>query len=83
MWEGGGYLPNELITSVRDEIYDLTWALDIEQVTSTFHEEEVEQDYDDGTRCRCAKNLWVKAFLKTGLEGCYEDIGYEGHDCGN
>lgn len=38
----GGCLPNELVTSVRDEIYDLAWALDIEQVASDFHKEEVE-----------------------------------------
>lgn len=42
MGEVGGYLPNELVTSVRDEIYDLTRALDIEQVASAFHEQEVE-----------------------------------------
>lgn len=83
MGEVSSYLPNKLVTSVRDKIYDLTWALHIEQVASTLDEEEVEQDYYEGTGCRCAKNLWVKAFLDACLKGCYENVGHKSHDCGN
>lgn len=83
MWDVGDYLPNKLVTSVRDEINDLTWTLDIEQVTSTFDEQKVEQDDDKGAGSRCTENLWVKAFLETRLEGCYKNVGNESHDYGD
>ena len=41
MWNVGRDQPNEFVTTVRDEIYDLTWTLDIEQVASALDEEEV------------------------------------------
>lgn len=38
----GGYLPDKFITTVRNEIYDLPWALNVQQVTPTLDKEKVE-----------------------------------------
>ena len=40
--KASGYLPDEFVASIGNEIYDLTWTLDIEQVASTLDEEKVE-----------------------------------------
>lgn len=88
--------PNKFVTSIGDEVDDLTRTLDIEEITTEFDENKVENDDRNCTRGRFAKNLvmgehersghgystylGVEILLQTSVNGGEKNVGDDRHD---
>jgi hypothetical protein len=70
---------NELVSAVRDEIEQLRGAGDGEEECAGPEDQNLEEGYADGQRCRIAQQLRVESSAQTGQKSRQQNVRYQRH----
>lgn len=71
---------NKLVSGKREDIHELVWPLDVEDVASEFDEKEVKESDKDCARGRFSKNLGSEGIVEAGVETAQKNVRDHGHN---
>lgn len=71
---------DEFVAGVSDEVVDLAFGVDVEEVPSEPEQDELEDDDHTGVAECYAEQLGFEFTVETRDHGGQQDIGREGHD---